>query len=219
MERIFFMFNKPKSRLPRYQQVAVDVAKRIAQNEYRVGDKLHARSNLAAYYKVSPETARKAVSILVDLDIVTVKHGSGFTVASIELAQEFSDQYRDVQSIESLKIMLEDSLLRQQEEMAFFANALDQLTIQTTNYYTNNPLNPFELEVKANCLYLNKTVGEMNLWQQTAATLIAINHQEELVVSPGPYAQIVVGDTLYFVGNEQAFQRIQRFFYPEEQVK
>lgn len=210
------MFNKPKSRLPRYQQVAVDVAKRIAQKEYRVGDKLHARSNLAAYYKVSPETARKAVSILVDLEIVTVKHGSGFTVASIELAREFSEQYQDVQSIESLKIMLENSLIRQQEEMVFFANALDQLTIQTNNYYTNNPLNPFEVEVNADCLYLNETVGELNLWQKTAATLIAINHRNELVISPGPYAQITLGDILYFVGNEHAFQRVQRFFYAHD---
>lgn len=209
------MFQKPKSRLPRYQQVAVDVAQRISQQEFRVGEKLHARSKLADFYHVSPETARKAVSILVDLDIVTVKHGSGFTVASTDLAREFSEQYQDVHSIESLKVMLAESLLRQQTEMSFFAQALEQLTLQTSHFYMNNPLAPFEVDVTEGCLYLNQTVGEMNLWQKTAATIIAINHRDELVLSPGPYAQITVGDTLYFIGNESAFQRVNQFFYPK----
>ncbi|MGO3710283.1 GntR family transcriptional regulator [Vagococcus salmoninarum] len=210
------MINKPKTRLPRYQQVAVDVANRIAQNEFKVGDKLHARSKLASYYKVSPETARKAVSILVDLDIVTVKHGSGFSVASASLAKEFIEQYQDVQSIQDLKTMMEQSMIRQQEELSFFSGVLDNLLVQTNNFYTANPMNPFQIKVSDKCEYLNETIGEINLWQKTYATLIAIDHQGELGVSPGPYAQIQEGDLLYFVGTAASIQRVENYFYPND---
>ncbi|MBP1041686.1 GntR family transcriptional regulator [Vagococcus sp. BWB3-3] len=210
------MLNQPKARRSRYQKVAVDVAKRISQNEFQVGDKLHARSKLANYYNVSPETARKAVTVLVDLDIVKVKHGSGFTVASTTLAREFVEQYHDVQTIGDLKVMLEDSMMRQQEELSFFAGALNQLLVQTDNFYTTNPLNPFHVKVTEDCRYLNETVADINLWQQTTATLIAINRENELFVSPGPYAQLLVGDLLYFVGNDLSNQQVEKLFYPEE---
>ena len=63
---------------PKYQQIAVDVAEKIAEGKLHVGDKIHARSTLANQYQVSPETARKAIIVLVDLEIVKAKHGSGF---------------------------------------------------------------------------------------------------------------------------------------------
>ncbi|MGG7013310.1 UNVERIFIED_CONTAM: hypothetical protein P3E19_08420 [Pseudomonas aeruginosa] len=55
----------------------------------------------------------------------------------------------------------------------------------------------------------------MNFWQNTSATIIAIKHKEELLVSPGPYAKISLNDTLYFVGHDEStLQRVQNFFYP-----
>lgn len=69
--------NKKRILLPRYQQVAVEIAERIADNRYQVGEKIHARSTLASNFNVSPETARKAINVLVDLGIMEVRHGSG----------------------------------------------------------------------------------------------------------------------------------------------
>ncbi|MGC3054083.1 winged helix-turn-helix domain-containing protein, partial [Enterococcus faecalis] len=77
-----------------YQQIAVDVAEKIAEGILHVGDKIHARSTLANQYQVSPETARKAIIVLVDLEIVKAKHGCGFYVASKEKAQDFVTQYQ-----------------------------------------------------------------------------------------------------------------------------
>ena len=51
---------------------------------------------------MSPETARKAIIVLVDLEIVKAKHGSGY-VASKEKAQDFVTQYQDVQTIAEIK--------------------------------------------------------------------------------------------------------------------
>ena len=53
----------------------------------------------------------------------------------------------------------------------------------------------------------------MNFWQSTGATIVALMHNDELVISPGPYAVIERGDTLYFVGNEVAINHVKNFFY------
>ncbi len=60
---------------------------------------------------------------------------------------------------------------------------------------------------------LNQSIGNLNLWQNTGATVIGILHNEDLIVSPGPYAVIETGDTLYFVGNDTSYQAVQHFFY------
>ncbi|HBD01741.1 MAG TPA: GntR family transcriptional regulator, partial [Lachnoclostridium sp.] len=45
---------KHKTAIPRYQQIAVEEAARIANGEYEVGEKIYARSSLASQYSVSP---------------------------------------------------------------------------------------------------------------------------------------------------------------------
>ena len=46
------MAGKKKIVRPRYQQIAVDLAERIVENRYQVGEKIHARSTLASTYNV-----------------------------------------------------------------------------------------------------------------------------------------------------------------------
>ena len=45
---------KSKISMPRYQQIAVEIATRIANEEYKVGDKIYTRSYIAGHYGVSP---------------------------------------------------------------------------------------------------------------------------------------------------------------------
>ena len=54
---------KNKISMPRYQQIAVEIATRIANEEYKVGDKIYTRSYIAGHYGVSPETARRAICV------------------------------------------------------------------------------------------------------------------------------------------------------------
>ena len=63
--------------------------KESVENRYEVGQKVHARSTLASNFNVSPETARKAINVLVDLGIMDVRHGSGAYIASKGKAQSF----------------------------------------------------------------------------------------------------------------------------------
>ena len=200
----------------RYQQIAADLAQQIWEHQYPVGAKLHARSAVAATYGVSPETARKAISILADLGIVEAKHGSGFFVASIERAGEFVTQYQEVASLRDLKGEVLASVTRQKEELTQFSQLLDQLVAQTNRVQQANPLAPFELVLTAEAQHLDETIGTLKIWQNTGATIVALRHGTTLQVSPGPYAKLSVDDCLFFVGNDLVFQRMTHFFYPPQ---
>ena len=203
------MAGKKKIVRPRYQQIAVDLAERIVENRYKIGEKIHARSTLASTYNASPETTRKAINVLVDLGIMEVRHGSGAFVASKEKAKDFLLQYQDVQSIQETKAEIMASVEKQQEELDHFSQLLDQLVNQTKRIHKMNPLLPFD------ATHLDQSISELNIWQATGATVIAISHKEELLVSPGPYAKFTAGDTVHFIGNEFTLQRMTNFFYPE----
>ncbi|MBF0013070.1 MULTISPECIES: GntR family transcriptional regulator [Enterococcus] len=208
--------DKKKVALPRYQQIAVAIAERIVENRYQVGQKIHARSTLASNFNVSPETARKAINVLVDLEIMDVRHGSGAYIASKEKAQAFVEQYQDVQSIQEIRQDILDSVERQQQELDNFSDLLNTLVQQTKKVHHMSPFVPFELQLTVQAQHLEKSINELNIWQATGATIIAIQTTEELLLSPGPYAKFSAGNTIYFVGNELALQRMTNFFYPTD---
>ena len=80
------MERKKNDGMPRYQQIALDIATQIVKRQYRVGDRIYARSSLASRYHVSPETARRAVCLLADMGIVEAEKGSGVEILSVEAA-------------------------------------------------------------------------------------------------------------------------------------
>lgn len=203
-------------RISKYQQIAVDIANKIVEKAYKEGDKIQAKSHIASRYHVSAETARRALLILADLDIVEIKHGSGAYIKSYDNAIKFINQYKEVQSISDLHADIKDSLKKQADENHHLYELVGDLLDQTKRFQTIHPLTPFQLEIHAPTPYIGKTIQEMNLWQNTAATLIAIKHEEELVISPGPYAKFEENDIIYFIGNEFSLQRVTNFLYPEK---
>lgn len=207
---------KKHVRLPRYQQVAVEIAERIADQRYAVGQKIHARSTLASNFNVSAETARKAINVLVDLEIMEVRHGSGAYVLSREKAQAYLEKYKDVQSIQEIKKEIMDSVEQQKQELENFSHLLDQLVSQTKRVHNFAPFIPYELKLTEEAQHLDATVNELNLWHETGATIIAIQDGDDLLLSPGPYAKLSNGCTLFFVSTELGFQRMQNLFYPDQ---
>lgn len=81
---------------PKYQQIAVDVAEKIAEGKLHVGDKIHARSTLANQYQVSPETARKAQEVVNKLAEAGVKGILNFTAARLVAPPEVLIQNVDL---------------------------------------------------------------------------------------------------------------------------
>ncbi|MCP1640004.1 K+/H+ antiporter YhaU regulatory subunit KhtT [Streptococcus gallinaceus] len=196
----------------KYQQIAIEVAKRIADGDYEAGEKLKSRSTLSAQFNVSPETTRKALNILADLKIVTLKHGSGAIVLSQEKAIEFLDKYESTHSIAVIKERIRKNIKDQQEQMEDLSLLVNEFLLQSQSISRQYPLTPYEIIVSQDTEHFGKPLSELNIWHLTGATIIAIEHEGEFVLSPGPYGKIEKGDHVYFVGSNLAYSRMKTFF-------
>ncbi len=79
--------------LARYITIAADLADRIVRGEYQEGQKVFGRSTLAGKYNVSPETIRRALTLLQEVGIVEVAPGVGVVVKSSEVARKYLDDF------------------------------------------------------------------------------------------------------------------------------
>ena len=210
------MIKKSKCTSPRYQLIAIDIASKIVDKHYNVGDKVYTRSSIASQYGVSPETARRAISILAELEIVESTKGSGVVIKSYEKAVEFVHQYNDIQTINDLKKDILDSVGRQLQEIDYFNESLTKLIDKMDRFRSSNPFIPYEIKITAETPLLHKTLSEMNFWHNTSATIIAVKRNEELLRSPGPYITFLPEDIVYYVGDDESAERVHRFVYPTE---
>lgn len=196
---------------PRYQIIAEDIAAKIVEKKYIVGEKIYARSSLASQYGVSSETARRAIAVLQDLNIVEATKGSGVVIVSYENAAQFVHRLDDVKSVRELQQELNSSIEKQITELHQLQGTLAEMVNRTNRFQSINPFVPFQIEISETCLFISKNIGEINFWQQTGATIVGIKKGDELVLSPGPYATLSIGDTLYFVGNDATYSNVKQF--------
>ncbi len=83
--------------IARYVTIAMDLAERVANGNYKEEQKISGRSTLAGIYNVSPETVRRALSLLQEAGVVRVVPGTGVYVNSVEAARDYlaeSSQYK-----------------------------------------------------------------------------------------------------------------------------
>lgn len=208
------MSKNVKVSTPRYQQIAVDIASKIISGHYQMGDKIYTRSSLSSQYDVSSETARRAINILSDLEIVEVLQGSGVIIKSCEKAIKFVKQHTDIHTVNDLKRDILNSLERQINEKKHLTELLNKLIDKTNYLKSTNPFIPFEISIANRCPFLGKTISEVNFWHNTLATIIGIKRENKLMMSPGPYAVFTEGDVLYLVGDENCLERVTQYLYP-----
>lgn len=187
---------------PKYLTIAEDIATKIVEKKYIVGEKIYARSSLASLYGVSAETARRAIAVLQDLNIVKATKGSGVIITSYENAANFVHRLEGVKSVRELQRELSTSIEKQFLELNNLQEIAKELINRTNRFHSINPFVPFQLEITASCPYLLKSISDINFWQNTRATIVGIRKNNELLLSPGPYATLEVGDILYFIGDE-----------------
>ncbi len=88
---------------PKYIKIAIDIAQRIYNNEFKVGEKVRGRSTLSSKYNVSPETIRRAVSLLKDMQVVEVTEKSGIYIKSVENAYLFIHRFNAKNNVKELR--------------------------------------------------------------------------------------------------------------------
>lgn len=202
--------------IPRYQQIAADVAVKIAEGYYSEGEKIYVRSSLSSQYGVSSETARRAISALADLKIVEVTKGSGVLIKSKEKAIDFVKKFNEISQMSHLKKQILaglDSQIKQNNEIK---TMVSELVYKTERFRAVNPFTPFEIEINDTANYLGKNLSEINFWHNTTATVIAIKREDKIIISPGPYAVITIGDILCYIGDENCLDRVRNFLYNME---
>lgn len=147
--------------------------------------------------------------------IMLTRHGSGTYVASQAKAVEFIQQYKDIQSLETMEAQLTDSFKRQEKEFKRLSDLFQDFVLKMKQSEAMNPFVPYELYLDKSANHLGESLEDLNLWQVTGCTIVAIHNKKEMVISPGPYTKVEAGDTLYFVGNHLALQRMRNVFYKE----
>lgn len=196
---------------PVYQQIAVDIASKIVSGKFQLGEKIKGRSALASFYNVSPETIRKSMCILEDIGAVCIRAGIGVEIVSADRAKEFLENYSNVSNLNTIKQNILDLISEQTERERRLKETVDELLDCTERFRDMNPFTPFEVEIHKGMRFLGKTIGEINFWQNTTATIIAIKHGGKLMLSPGPYATLKEHDVLYIIANEESYHRVKQF--------
>lgn len=193
---------------PIYQQIAIDLANRIANGEFAVGSKIHGRSTLASQYNVSPETVRRAVILLEDIFIVEVNQGSGIIVKSRDKACKFIEKFKSFDSMNQIKNNIFTIIENKRKLEADLEAKINKLIDFSERFKNTNPFAPIEIGITNSCKLLDKTIAEVNFWQNTGATIIGIRRENKIILSPGPYAFFKEGDVFIFIGDENAYDRI-----------
>lgn len=198
--------------LPRYVKIAHDICSKILNGEYKEGDILKGRSVLASIYNVSPETIRKAISILAQEGIIEVKHGVGIFIDSIVRAKQYADKWEAKSTVDTQYNKIAD-LINQANKIneELQKNILEM--IEKFKFQTDEAIMFQKATIPANCWLIKKTIGEVYFWNYTEATIVAIvNEDGNIQASPGPDFPFSKGDTLILVGKDKiSFDRVLNF--------
>jgi len=195
-----------QTNIPRYLKIAVDIAARIASGKLVVGEKLKGRSILSTEYNVSPETIRRSISLLSDKNVVKINVGSGIIILSREKAIEFLKNFDSDEALAKMRKKLTD-LLKDRTE-------LDEEILKTTKqisdmykYKRSDLINPVEVVLPELSHVIGKSIGDLQIWHNTGATIIGIIRDNEIIISPGPYFEFENGDRILIVGDEHVVER------------
>lgn len=196
---------------PVYSQIALDIALRIARGDLQENTKVYGRSIMASEYGVSPETIRRAMKLLEDMQVVEVKQNSGALVLSAENAKSYVKKFGEQNDIRTRQKRLNDLLDRQQAMSREISKVAGTIVKINEKFTQTNPFNNYEAKIPPNSPVIGKTLGELKFWQQTAATVIAVRRGDKIILSPGPYATLLEGDVLIYVGDVKSVDTVSEF--------
>jgi K+/H+ antiporter YhaU regulatory subunit KhtT len=194
-----------------YKSIALDIAQRIVSGEFPVNSKISGRSLLAGQYHVSPETIRKAIGLLKDENIVSVSQGKEITIISEEKAYEYITKHDYLKSVYSLKQDLQLLLQEKRKIDQKFDQLLTEIIEASDRLKNLKPYHPVEIKVEKGSHAVGKTIAELQFWQNTGATIIALRRGVQVSISPGPHVVLLEDDVLVFVGDEKVYEKTSAF--------
>ncbi|MEG0542028.1 MAG: TrkA C-terminal domain-containing protein [Angelakisella sp.] len=196
---------------PQYLQIALDIASRIAQGELKEGSKVYGRSVMASEYGVSPETIRRSLKLLSDMQVVEIKEKSGVIISSAEKSRQYIERFGEHSNVRALQAQLKSVITEHNAltgKMVTIASTIARIEEKAS---PSRPFRSYEVQVEPHCDFIGKNIGELCFWQATGATVIAIRRGSNIILSPGPYAQLLAHDVVIFVGDSAAVHAVTKF--------
>ena len=202
---------------PAYLKIAFDIASRIVNGDFIEGKKLSGRSTLVGIYNVSPETIRRSIALLPDMDVVVVEEKSGITIKSKTNASSFLEKFKTKNEFATIKHDIYSLIEDKKKLESKLENKINDLIEFATQLRNVGLIVPYESLVEPNSLIIGKTLGELNFWNNTGATIIGVKREGKLYLSPGPYLAIKNGDIIVYVGESEVIENVNN--YITSQVK
>ncbi|CUP96487.1 TrkA C-terminal domain-containing protein [Clostridium baratii] len=201
-----------KTSTPAYLKIAIDIASRIVNGDFVEGEKLSGRSTLASLYNVSPETIRRSIALLKDMDVVEVAEKSGIKITSKHNANEFLKKFKTKSEFTNIKEEIYNLINEKKVLEKKLENNIQNLIEFATQLRNVGLIVPYESLVEPNSLIIGKSLGELNFWHNTGATIVGIKRGEQLFLSPGPYFTINEKDIVVYVGqNEDVIGKVKNY--------
>ena len=196
---------------PRYQKIALDIANSIYKGKYKEGDKIHGRSTLAGHYNVSPETIRRAIKLLEDVEVVVSEHGSGITILSKEKAFKYINRFKNIETVASYKSMLNSYITRKQELEDEILEIVNKIIDNSSRLKNTTAITPYEIQIPKGSRLIGNSIGGVSFWQNTGATIVGIKRKNNTILSPGPYLTFEEKDVLLVIGEEQVYDSVNLY--------
>lgn len=202
--------NSEKITIPRYLKIAFDIAARIASRSLAEGEKLKGRSILSTEYNVSSETIRRSMSILSDKKVVQIKAGSGIFILSRNQAVEFINNFKSDEILHKMNDNLSGLLKKRLELDEEISHTTKQIA-DMYKYLRSDLIKPVEIILPEDSHVIGKSIGELQIWHNTGATIIGIIQDKQIIISPGPYFEFTPKDKVLIVGDEHVIERFNAF--------
>lgn len=200
-----------QTKTPNYIKIAVDIAHRIINNEFLEGSKITGRTTLVSIYNVSPETIRRSLALLKDMNVVTINEKSGIIINNKTFAKEFLNKFKTKSDFTHLNSDTFDLIKKRKDidnKLEKNINAIIEFATQLRNV---GSIIPFESIVEENSIAVNKSIGELDFWHNTKATIIAVKRDGDLFLSPGPYFKIHSQDIIVYVGEDSVLETVKAY--------
>lgn len=200
------------SKIPRYEKIALDIAYDIYNGHLQEGEKVRGRSTLSSKYNVSPETIRRSMKILSDMEVVETIEKKGSYIQSKEKAYAFIQEYQLKNQVLSLKENLHTLITQQKDIEKQVMENLDSIIEHSLQLRNIGLMYPLEIKVQAPSHIIGKSIGETRFWHHTGATIVGIYQEGKMIYSPDPKTQFQEGNKILFIGNHRlTFERVQHY--------
>lgn len=201
-----------KTKQPVYLQIALDVASRIAKNELEEGARISGRSVMSSEYGVSPETIRRAMKILKEEHVVDVKNNAGIIVMNKERAIQYVESASSFVDVTELRHKLNRSIKKRRELDAEIESLIEQIVDLTSRFTSSDPLSRFEYRISTNSPLAGQSAKDAQFFQKTGMTIVAINRNGEMILTPDPNDIFQVHDILILMGHLNHFNNLEKWY-------